>query len=209
MRPLADLFTTRLVAWLPKGTCPIRQGAHFNGAFGLHRALGYARSLADTALLDTITATARRWFGSDADYPGDWEPDGADFLSPALCEAVLMADLLPGGEFVPWLDRFLPALADERPAALFTPAVVSDHRRPDRAPARPEPVPRMVLAAAGRDAAGRRSPRAADAHGSRTARRAGTGQGQRDRLHGRVLAGLLCGALPDVMHEGPGRLHAE
>jgi len=126
MRPLADLFTTRLVAWLPKATYPIRQGAHFNGAFGLHRALGYARSLADAALLDTITATARRWFGSDADYPGDWEPDGADFLSPALCEAVLMADLLPGGEFVPWLDRFLPALADERPAALFTPAVVSD-----------------------------------------------------------------------------------
>ncbi len=126
LRPLAGLFTTRLVEWLPKPTYPIRQGAHFNGAFGLLRALDYARSLADTTLLDTITASARRWFGSDADYPGDWEPDGADFLSPALCEAVLMAELLPTGEFVPWLDRFLPALAAGRPEALFTPAVVSD-----------------------------------------------------------------------------------
>jgi hypothetical protein len=126
LRPLADLFTTRFLAWLPKATYPIRQGAHYNSAFGLHRALGYARSLADTALLDTITATARRWYGADAGYPGDWEPDGADFLSPALCEAVFMADLLPAGEFVPWLDRFLPGLADERPASLFTPAIVSD-----------------------------------------------------------------------------------
>ncbi|HEY1627219.1 MAG TPA: DUF2891 domain-containing protein [Streptosporangiaceae bacterium] len=126
MRPLADLFTTRIVKWLPKATYPIRQGAHYNSAFSLHRELGYARSLADTALLDTITETALRWFGSDAGYPGEWEPDGADFLSPALCEAVLMADLLPAADFVPWLDRFLPALGDERPASLFTPAVVSD-----------------------------------------------------------------------------------
>jgi Protein of unknown function (DUF2891) len=34
--------------------------------------------------------------------------------------------LLPAVQFVPWLDRFLPALGDERPAALYTPAVVSD-----------------------------------------------------------------------------------
>jgi hypothetical protein len=126
MRPLADLFATRFAAWLPKATYPIRQGAHYNSAFGLQRVLGYARSLADTTLLDMITVTARRWFGSDAGYPGEWEPDGADFLSPALCEAVLMADLLPAAEFVPWLDRFLPALAGQRPASLFTPAFVSD-----------------------------------------------------------------------------------
>jgi hypothetical protein len=126
MRPLADRFTNGFLSWLPKATYPVRQGSHGNSAFALHRTLGYARSLEDTALLDMITATALRWFGSDADYPGGWEPDGADFLSPALCEAVLMADLLPPAEFVPWLDRFLPALADERPASLFTPAVVSD-----------------------------------------------------------------------------------
>ena len=126
MAPLAELFTTRFTAWLPKATYPIRQGTHGNSAFGLQRSLGYARSLADTALLDTITATARRWFGSDTDYPGAWEPDGADFLSPALCEAVLMADLLPPAEFAPWLDRFLPGLAGQQPASLFTPAIVSD-----------------------------------------------------------------------------------
>ena len=126
LRPLADMFTAKFVAWLPNATYPIRQGAHFNGAFGLQRALAYARSLPDTAFLDTITDTASRWFGRDVDYPGDWEPDGADFLSPALCEAVLMADLLPPNEFVPWFDRFLPGLADGKPGALLTPAIVSD-----------------------------------------------------------------------------------
>lgn len=126
LRPLAEMFTERFLSWLPKATYPIRQGAHFNGAFGLQRCLAYARSLPDTALLDVITDTAMRWFGRDADYPGDWEPDGADFLSPALCEAVLMADLLPADEFRAWFDRFLPGLADGKPEQLLTPAIVSD-----------------------------------------------------------------------------------
>jgi hypothetical protein len=128
MRPLAELFTTKFQAWLPKATYPVRQGAHFNDAFGLQRSLAYARSRPDTGLLDTITDTALRWFGRDVDYPGDWEPDGADFLSPALCEAVLMADLLPAGEFRPWFDRFLPGITDGKPGSLLTPAIVSDDR---------------------------------------------------------------------------------
>ena len=37
-----------------------------------------------------------------------------------------MADLLPAAEFAAWLDGFLPGLAAAEPAALFTPAVVSD-----------------------------------------------------------------------------------
>ncbi|HEY3609662.1 MAG TPA: DUF2891 domain-containing protein [Pseudonocardiaceae bacterium] len=122
MRPLADALTSAFLAWLPKATYPIRQGAHFNGAFGLSRALDYARWHPDRTLLDTITETALRWFGADTDYPGGWEPDGADFLSPALCEAELMANLLPSAEFVSWFDRFLPDI----PAALRTPAVISD-----------------------------------------------------------------------------------
>jgi hypothetical protein len=82
MRPLAELFTTRFLAWLPKATYPIRQGAHYNSAFGLQRALGYARSLADTTLLDTITATARRWFGSDTGYPGECRPGAGAAVHP-------------------------------------------------------------------------------------------------------------------------------
>jgi hypothetical protein len=127
--PLADAFTDAFVRWLPRATYPIRQGAHFNGAFGLSRSLAYARWRAgrgEPALLDAITDAARRWFGADADAPAAWEPDGADFLSPALCEAELMAALLPADDFGPWLHRFLPGIADAEPAALFTPAVVSD-----------------------------------------------------------------------------------
>ena len=64
--------------------------------------------------------------GADEDYPGGWEPSGQDFLSPALCEAELMARLLPREDFPGWLARFLPGIADGQPTALFTPAVVTD-----------------------------------------------------------------------------------
>ena len=37
-----------------------------------------------------------------------------------------MAQLLPAAGFSGWLDRFLPGIASGEPAALFTPAVVSD-----------------------------------------------------------------------------------
>lgn len=127
--PLGDAFAEAFCRWLPRATYPIRQGAHFNGAFGLSRSLAYARLRADNgdpALRDAITDAAQRWFATDTDYPGDWEPDGADFLSPALTEAELMLNLLPANEFSLWLDRFLPDIADHKPVALFTPAIVSD-----------------------------------------------------------------------------------
>jgi len=77
-------------------------------------------------LADAIVLSAQRWFGEDAGYPGEWEPSGADFLSPALSEAELMSAILPPQRFASWLDAFLPDIAGHRPAALFTPAVVSD-----------------------------------------------------------------------------------
>lgn len=129
LRPLADTITARLLDWLPRQTYPVRYGIHMNSAFGLARSLPHASDLAaagDPTLLDAITDAALRWFGADVDYPAGWEPSGSDFLSPALVEAELMATLLPAERFVPWLDAFLPGLADGEPAALFTPAVVSD-----------------------------------------------------------------------------------
>ncbi|WP_255443820.1 MULTISPECIES: DUF2891 family protein [unclassified Amycolatopsis] len=86
LQPLSRLFVTRFLDWLPKVTYPIRYGLHENGAFGLSRALPYARHLAsrgEPQLLQVLTETAWRWFGKDRDYPGAWEPSGADFLSPA------------------------------------------------------------------------------------------------------------------------------
>lgn len=127
--PLADTLTRNFLAWLPKATYPIRYGVHGNSAFGLARALPYATLQAragDAALLEAITVAAHRWYDDDRDYPGGLEPSGADFLSPALVEAELMAWLLPPVAFVTWLDAFLPRSADGAPPALFTPALVSD-----------------------------------------------------------------------------------
>ena len=129
LRPLADTITARLLEWLPRQTYPVRYGMHVNSAFGLTRCLPHAIDRAaagDPALRDAIVDAANRWYAKDVDYPGAWEPSGSDFLSPALAEAELMASLLPTERFTPWFDAFLPGVADGEPAALFTPAEVSD-----------------------------------------------------------------------------------
>ncbi len=129
LAPLADRLRGRFLQWLPKATYPVRHGVHANSAFGLSRALPYAAARArsgDPALLEAITAKAHAWFGSDMLYPGGWEPSGHDFLSPALTEAELMAQVLHAGEFADWLGMFLPGIEHGEPASLFTPAVVSD-----------------------------------------------------------------------------------
>lgn len=123
--PLAHTVAGNFRRWFGKATYPIRYGIHPNSAFGLSRALPYARDH-DPELLDGIVEAAHRWFGADADYPAGWEPSGSDFLSPALTEIELMAQLLPADEFPGWLSAFLPGIAAEEPATLFTPAIVSD-----------------------------------------------------------------------------------
>src|SRR5262249_461866 len=82
------------------------------------------------------------WFGGDAFYPGGWEPSGQDFLSPALTEAELMAQILPQGEFAEWLSYFLPRIAAGGAAPPFTPGFVSAPPPPPlaRAPRRRGPM---------------------------------------------------------------------
>ncbi len=129
MEPLAQTITDLTLAWLPKATYPSRDGAHGNTAFGLARSVPWARRLArggDPRLLGAITEAAARWYGDDRAYPAAWEPGGADFLSPALAEAELMCETLDAASFLPWLDGFLPGLAEASPRPLFEPAVVSD-----------------------------------------------------------------------------------
>lgn len=130
MQPLADVVAAGITTWLERATYPERGGAHANSAFALTRSLAYARARADAgdgALLAAIAGAAVRWFAVDADYPAAWEPSGADFLSPALAEAELIAALAqPPEEYPAWLGIFLPNLAEARPAALFEPATVSD-----------------------------------------------------------------------------------
>ncbi len=149
--PLADVLTSGFLAWLPKATYPARYGVHQNSAFGLGRALPYARDRAgagDSRLADAIANAASRWFGADEDCPAGWEPSGSDFLSPALVEAELMALLKPADEFASWLTTFLPGIAAGSPTAIFSPCGrLRFDGRPHRAPARPQRQPRLVLAA--------------------------------------------------------------
>jgi hypothetical protein len=126
LRPLSDCLERNFLRWLPLATYPLRTGVHTNGAFGLSRALPYADRQPGGELGRALRAAADRWYRADEDYPGAWEPSGQDFLSPALCEAELMARLLPPAEFPGWLDRFLPGIADGQPRTLFTPVVVTD-----------------------------------------------------------------------------------
>jgi hypothetical protein len=125
LEPLTRAFAEMYVKYLPKATYPIRVGTHNNSAFGLALALDYAEAAKHGALKDLIVTKANAWYAKDAGCPA-WEPDGTDFLSPALMEAECVRRVLPAGEFVPWLDRFLPNLAKREPATLFTPAFVSD-----------------------------------------------------------------------------------
>jgi hypothetical protein len=123
--PLANTLMDRFATWLPKLTYPQRIGMHSNTAFGLTLAwpaLMHHRP----ALLEQIREQVYGWFAADVDYPANYEPSGADFLSPALCEAVLMGRVLSSNDYPGWLGRFLPLLIHAEPAALFTPAVVTD-----------------------------------------------------------------------------------
>ena len=125
LKPLADAFAARFLDFLPKATYPIRVGTHFNSAFAITLALEYAEVTRSDALGKALVKKARAWYGNDADCQA-WEPGGDDFLSPTLMEGECMRRVLGADDFLEWLDRFLPRLADREPATVFEPAIVSD-----------------------------------------------------------------------------------
>jgi hypothetical protein len=125
LAPLADELGRRLEAFLTTSGYPVRAGTHANSAFAMLLARDYALRTGADALRTAIDAVARAWFGADAGYPAAYEPSGTDFLSPGLCEALLMQRVLGAG-FTPWWAAFRPG-----PAALerwCLPARVSDRR---------------------------------------------------------------------------------
>lgn len=130
LKPLADLIAARYVEFFPKQTYPIRAGVHSNTAFGLCFALDYAKTIGDKKLQQTIEGRAKTYYLKDADAPARWEPDGADFLSPSLCEADLMRRILPQAEFAAWFHKYLPGATNGEPANLFAPATVTDRTDP-------------------------------------------------------------------------------
>jgi len=128
--PLARAFVERYRDFLPKQAYPIRRGVHPNTAFGIAFALDYARLAGDSLFEELLVERALAYFGGDRRYPARWEPDGDDFFSRSLMEADLMRRVLPGREFQRWFKAFLPDLENGEPAALLTPADVSDRTDP-------------------------------------------------------------------------------
>ncbi len=124
LAPLAIAFAQRFRAWLPLADYPVRSGAHGNTAFALRLALDWAEAH-DPALATLASAKLVAWYGGDAAAQA-WEPDGDAFLSPTLVEAAAMRRALSPEGFRMWLAAFLPDAARGAPAALFTPARVSD-----------------------------------------------------------------------------------
>ena len=139
LQPLADTIVQKYVDFFGKLTYPIRVGTHFNSAFGLSFALDYANSVKSTnpdrqqainKLKERIIESSRRYYLSDVNYPGAWEPGGDDFLSGALIEADLMRRVLKPAEFRRWFHRFLPGIGQGHPKNLLNPAIVSDRSDP-------------------------------------------------------------------------------
>lgn len=123
LRPFSAEVAARFVAFLGRSHYPVRAGTHANSAF----AMGLARRLGDATLERAIADAAQRWFAADRDFPADYEPGGADFLSPGLVEAQLMHELL-GERFAAWWSRFAPS--DDALARWLQPARVDDRSDP-------------------------------------------------------------------------------
>ena len=107
LAPLTQKIVELWKKFLPKQTYPNRTGVHPNTAFGLVMALDYARAAKDTAFENAIVKSAKELFGKDRSVPALWEPNGSDFLSPALEEADLMRRILPAAEFRTWFGKFI------------------------------------------------------------------------------------------------------
>lgn len=128
LRPLAETLEAKFLAWLPRLTYPQRVGMHPNTAFALTLARPWALMRAaegQPELLLALDQAALRFFLHDENWPGHYEPSGADFLSPGLTEAVLMRHTLGPDDVLPWLQSFLPGLPTA-PRAMLQPAEVSD-----------------------------------------------------------------------------------
>ena len=125
LAPLAKEFVRRFEAYLPLATYPMRAGVHSNTAFALLLAREYAVAARNSAFAGLCATAALKWYRADRGCPA-WEPSQDEFLSPALMEAALLADIMPREDFAAWLAAFLPQAARGEPATLFTPATVSD-----------------------------------------------------------------------------------
>jgi hypothetical protein len=120
--PLSSVLRDRWLSWIRDARLPVRVGTHANTAFATGLVLDAARG--DSELVEACESAALRWYLGDSDY-GGFEPDAADFLSPALAEADLMRRILDGPEFGQWLTAFLPDLEADRWQVLREPVQIN------------------------------------------------------------------------------------
>ncbi|MEV4314476.1 DUF2891 family protein [Actinocrispum sp. NPDC049592] len=121
--PIADAIRDRWLEWITVAHLPVRVGTHGNTAFATGLVLDAARAKGDTELAHECESAAVRWYFADTGY-GGFEPDAADFLSPALTEADLMRRVLDSAEFGHWFAAFLPDLDTDRWHGLREPTQV-------------------------------------------------------------------------------------
>jgi hypothetical protein len=108
LRPLEQVATGVLSAWLPKLDHPIRTGEHNNTAFSMGLMLDYARITGHADFGGLVEARVRDYYLKDKNCPLAYEPSGEDFLSPCLTEADAVRRILPPDEFTSWFHTFLP-----------------------------------------------------------------------------------------------------
>lgn len=108
LAPLSQTLRENYLDYLSRLAFPIRAGTHSNTAFSMLLALDLADCSEDLELAHDVKESALRWFGHDRAYPAAYEPDGEDFLSGGLLEAVLMSRSLPASEFQDWWGSFEP-----------------------------------------------------------------------------------------------------
>ncbi|MGH7911316.1 MAG: DUF2891 domain-containing protein [Candidatus Dormibacteraceae bacterium] len=132
LAPLRAVLEHDWITWITSAARPVRAGLHANTAFAAGLGLDAARSRGEGELSAATSAAGLRFFASDERY-GAYEPDAADFLSPALVEADLLRRILAQEEFTRWFDRFLPDLDGARWTVLREPVAVEQGSDPQGA----------------------------------------------------------------------------
>ena len=106
--PLARWMSDRLVFYIYDLKFPTRTGAESNTAWSMSLALDGAYLSENETLKNAIHDSAIRLYSKDKDCATQFEPQNADVVSPCLTEAALMGRVMDQGDYVKWLDAFLP-----------------------------------------------------------------------------------------------------
>ena len=126
LQPLENVLQSRVDAYLPLLSYPIRVGQHTDTGFALGQLFDYARATGKTELAGLVAETAKRFYLEDRDYPVAYEPSGHDFFSSCWNEADLMRRLLPPDVFADWLGQFVPDAKTQLVNGTIEPVEVTD-----------------------------------------------------------------------------------